>query len=46
MNNKIYGKEVNRRKFLKGAAAGLGAIAMTALTSVEAKTINLNQVPR
>ena len=46
MNNDIDGKGVNRRTFLKGAAASLGAIGLTALTSVEAKTINLHQVPR
>ena len=31
MNNKIDGRKVNCRAFLKGAVAGLGAIRMTGL---------------
>lgn len=46
MNNKVDGKGVNRRKFLKEAVAGLGALGITGLSSVEAKTINVHHVPK
>jgi succinate dehydrogenase/fumarate reductase flavoprotein subunit len=45
MKNKIDGKEVNRRTFLKGAVAGLGAIGLAGFSAAEAKTINPHQVP-
>jgi len=46
MNKKLEGKEVNRRTFLKGAAAGIGAIGTAGLSAAEAKTVNLQQVQK
>jgi succinate dehydrogenase/fumarate reductase flavoprotein subunit len=46
MNEKVESKEVNRRTFLKGAVAGIGAIGIAGLSSAEAKTLNLHQVPK
>ena len=37
---------MNRRKFLKGTTAGIAAIGMAGLGAAEAKTVNLNQVPK
>ncbi len=46
MNKKVDGKEITRRTFLKGAVAGMGAIGMAGLSAAEAKTVNLQQVPK
>ncbi len=46
MNKKVDGKEITRRRFLKGAVGGIGAIGMTGLSAAEAKTVNLQQVPK
>jgi succinate dehydrogenase/fumarate reductase flavoprotein subunit len=46
MNRKIVLKESDRRTFLKGTVAGIGAIGMTALSAAEAKAVNLRQVPK
>jgi len=46
MNKKIESKEIKRRTFLKGAVAGISAIGMAGLSASEAKTVNLQQVPK
>ena len=46
MNKKIDSKEIKRRTFLKGAVAGIGAIGIAGLSAAEAKTVNLQQVPK
>jgi succinate dehydrogenase/fumarate reductase flavoprotein subunit len=46
LNKKVDGKKIDRRTFLKGAAAGIGAIGIAGLSAAEAKTINLQQVTK
>jgi len=46
MKKKVDRQDVNRRTFIKGAVAGIGAIGMAGLSAAEAKTINPQQVPR
>jgi succinate dehydrogenase/fumarate reductase flavoprotein subunit len=46
MNKKVNGKEVNRRTFLKGALTGIGAVGLAGFNTADAKTINLQGVPR
>jgi FAD binding domain len=46
MDKKGDGKKIDRRTFLKGAAAGIGVIGMAGLPAAEAKTVNLKQVSK
>ena len=46
MNKKTDGKGINRRTFLKGTVAGIGAIGMAGLGATEARAVNLQQVPK
>lgn len=46
MDKKLDDKEVTRRTFLKGAVTGMGAVGMAGLSAAEAKTVNLQQVPK
>jgi succinate dehydrogenase/fumarate reductase flavoprotein subunit len=46
MERKSGGKRINRRTFLKGAVAGIGALGTAGLSGAEARTIDLHQVTK
>lgn len=46
MKKKMDSRELNRRAFLKGTLAGMGAVGMAGLSVAEARTVNLQQVPK